>query len=92
VNARVRIIASTESIQSERKEPRKGEGKQAIIKDKSIYYENQPLKAAVYDRSRLNTGDRFHGPAVVVEYSATTFLPPGSTAAVDEYMNIIIDS
>jgi N-methylhydantoinase A len=92
VNARVRMIASTEPLQSERKDPRKGDGKQAIIKDKSIYYENQGLQAAVYDRSRLNAGDRFQGPAVIVEYSATSFVPPGSTAAVDEYMNIIIDS
>jgi N-methylhydantoinase A len=91
VNARVRMIAATEPLQSERKAPLKGDGKQAIIKDKSIYYENQPVKAAVYDRSRLNTGDRFCGPAVIVEYSATTFLPPRSTAAVDEYTNIIID-
>jgi N-methylhydantoinase A len=92
VNARVRMIASTEPLQSERKDPRKGDGKQAIIKDKPIYYENQGLEAAVYDRSRLNAGDRFQGPAVIVEYSATSFVPPGSTAAVDEYMNIIIDS
>jgi N-methylhydantoinase A len=86
------MIAATEPFQSERKVLHNGEGKQAIIKDKSVYYENQPLMAAVYDRSRLNAGDRFHGPAVVVEYSATTFLPPGSTAAVDEHLNIIIDS
>ena len=65
---------------SERKAARQGNGKQAIIKDKSIYYENQPVKAAVYDRSRLNAGDRFSGPAVIVEYSATTFLPPESSS------------
>jgi N-methylhydantoinase A len=92
VNIRVRMIAATEPLQSERKVPRQGNGKQAVIKDKSIYCENQLLRAAVYDRSQLNAGDRFHGPAVVVEYSATTFLPPGLTAAVDEQMNIIIDS
>jgi len=86
------MIAATQPLQSERRVPRNGDGKQAIIKDKSIYYDNQALKAVVYDRPRLNTGDRFHGPAVIVEYSATTFLPPGSTASVDEYLNIIIDS
>ena len=86
------MVAATEPLQSERKFPHEGDGNQAIIKDKSVYYGNQPLKAAVYDRSRLDAGDRFHGPAVVVEYSATTFLPPGSSAAVDEHLNIIIDS
>ncbi|MFL6352874.1 MAG: hydantoinase/oxoprolinase family protein, partial [Bryobacteraceae bacterium] len=91
VNARVRMIAATEPLRAERKVLRTGDGNQAIVQDKPVYYENQPLRTAVYDRSRLGAGDRFSGPAVVVEYSATTFLPPGSTAAVDESMNIIID-
>jgi N-methylhydantoinase A len=91
VNVRVRMIAPTKTLQSERKVLHDGDGKKAIIKHKSVYYATQPLKAAVYDRSRLNAGDRFRGPAVIVEYSATTFLPPESTAGVDEHLNIIID-
>ncbi|MGI8962071.1 MAG: hydantoinase/oxoprolinase family protein [Bryobacteraceae bacterium] len=91
VNVRVRTISATEPLQSERRVPRDGDGEQAIIKEKSIYFKNQLSKAVVYDRSQLNAGDRFHGPAVIVEYSATTFLPPESTAYVDEYMNIMID-
>jgi N-methylhydantoinase A len=91
VNARVRMISATQHPESERKVPRKGNGKDAIIKEKPIYYENQRLKAIVYDRSRLHPGDRFNGPAVIVEYSSTTFLPPASSAHVDEYANLLID-
>jgi N-methylhydantoinase A len=91
VNARVRMISSTQHPESERKASRKGNGKDAIIKEKPIYYENQRLKAIVYDRSRLHPGDRFNGPAVVVEYSSTTFVPPASSAHVDEYANLLID-
>lgn len=92
VNARVRMVAATEPLPMERKAARQGNGTQAIIKHKSLWYENQPVSAAVYDRSRLNGGDRFSGPAVIVEYSATTFLPSESTAVVDDHSNIIIDS
>ena len=91
VNARVRMIAATQQFESERKVSRDGDGKQAIIKEKPIYSENRRLNAAVHDRSLLHAGDRFDGPALVVEYSATTFLPPAAHACVDEYLNIIID-
>jgi N-methylhydantoinase A/oxoprolinase/acetone carboxylase beta subunit len=30
------------------------------------------------------------GPAVITEYSATTFLPPGFAARVDEWNNLRI--
>jgi N-methylhydantoinase A len=91
VNARIRMIAATEQFELEPRTPRDGDGKQAIIKEKPIYFENYRIEAAVYDRSQLNAGDRFHGPAVIVEYSATTFLPPGSCVYVDEYANLLID-
>lgn len=91
VNARVRMIAATQHFEAERRVLGAGDGKQAIIKEKPIYYENRQMGARVYDRSRLNAGDRFHGPAVVVEYSATTFLAPGWHVYVDEYANLLID-
>jgi N-methylhydantoinase A len=49
------------------------------------------VTAKVYDRARLQAGDRFVAPAIVVEYSATTFITPGSNAYVDEYMNLVIE-
>jgi N-methylhydantoinase A len=91
VNARVRMIAATERFEFERKAPRQGDGRQAIIKEKPIYYESRQVQAAVYHRPRLTAGDRFQGPAVIVEYSASTFLPPGSRAYVDGYANLLIE-
>jgi len=91
VNARVRMIAATQHLEPERKARRDGNAEQAIVKEKSIYYENRQLNAAVYDRSRLNAGDRFRGPAVIVEYTSTTLLPPESCAYVDQYANLLVD-
>ena len=90
VNVRVRMITATQHPEFERKIPRDGNGKNAIIKEKPIYYQNQRLQANIYDRSQLHPGDRFNGPAVVVEYSSTTFVPPASSAYVDEYSNLLI--
>ncbi len=91
VNARVRMLAATEKLALKKHIPRDGNGCQAVIKRKPLYCEGQWLEGAVYDRSQLQAGDRFDGPAVVVEYSATTFIPPDCHAYVDEHANLQIE-
>jgi N-methylhydantoinase A len=46
----------------------------------------------VYDRERLEPGDRFGGPAIVEQMDATTFVPGGMTAQVDAWLNLILES
>jgi len=48
-----------------------------------VVHHGRRLSATRYDRRTLLAGHRFDGPAIVVEYSATTWLPPGWTAEVD---------
>jgi N-methylhydantoinase A len=45
----------------------------------------------VYQREKLTPGDAFAGPAVVTEYSATTFVPPRYRVEVDGFLNMVID-
>ncbi|MGA8027067.1 MAG: hydantoinase/oxoprolinase family protein, partial [Bryobacteraceae bacterium] len=91
VNARVRMIAATQPIPPRRYALTDGNGRRALIKKKPVYLDGAWLNGSVYDRAELRAGNRISGPAVVVEYSATTFLPASSTAYVDEYLNLIID-
>jgi N-methylhydantoinase A len=79
VNARVRMIAITEKPVAQREDIRPGDGKQAL------------LAGGIYDRARLHAGDRFAGPAVIAEYSATSFLPPDAEACMDEWGNLVIE-
>jgi N-methylhydantoinase A/oxoprolinase/acetone carboxylase beta subunit len=44
----------------------------------------------VYDRYRLWAGLTVTGPAIVEERESTTVLPPGATATVDAYANLIV--
>ena len=46
----------------------------------------------VYRRESLRWGNRIYGPAIVVEYSSTTVLPPGSSAEVDRFGNLLINT
>jgi N-methylhydantoinase A/oxoprolinase/acetone carboxylase beta subunit len=43
-----------------------------------------------YDRAALKAGNRLEGPAIVHQYDSTTVIPPGLTASVDPYGNIVI--
>src|SRR5438128_2692356 len=45
----------------------------------------------VYDRYELAAGTSLTGPAIVEERESTTVLPPGVTATVDEYANLIAE-
>ncbi len=91
VNARVRMIAATEPVEFAQREVKPGDAGHAIVKGKPIFFGGECLMGTVYDRDALYPGDRFAGPAVVVEYSATTFLPPDCFASVDAYSNLVIE-
>ena len=43
-----------------------------------------------YDRAALKAGNRLEGPAIVNQYDSTTVIPPGLTARVDRFGNIVI--
>jgi len=48
------------------------------------------MDTPVYERSDLPAGFSISGPAVVEQVDATTLIPPGTTAEVDKYLNLII--
>ncbi|MFZ0588855.1 MAG: hydantoinase/oxoprolinase family protein [Bryobacteraceae bacterium] len=91
VNARVHIVTMVQPPPQERHASRAGDAANAVIKAKPIYVDGAWSEALVYDRSQFHPGDCFRGPAVVVEYSATTFVPPRCQALVDEYSNLLIE-
>ena len=50
------------------------------------------IDTPIYSRDALQPGHRFVGPAVVEQMDATTLVPPGMTARVDAYLNLILES
>lgn len=45
---------------------------------------------AFYDRDKLPVGERFAGPAIVLQGDSTTVIPPGSTVEVHETGSMIV--
>lgn len=48
-------------------------------------------RAAVLVRECLRPGQRYDGPAVVAQMDATTLIPPGWRATVDEMANLVLE-
>jgi N-methylhydantoinase A/oxoprolinase/acetone carboxylase beta subunit len=48
------------------------------------------IDCPVHDRYGLAAGACLTGPAIVEERESTSVLPPGTSAAVDEYGNLIV--
>jgi N-methylhydantoinase A len=91
VNVRVRLIASGEKIQVRKAGKAGAEPRHAWRKTKPVMFGDQWLETGFFDRDRLRPGNRLAGPAIVHEYSATTVIPPGALAEVDEFSNLVIE-
>jgi N-methylhydantoinase A len=48
------------------------------------------VECAIYDRARLPVGATIVGPAIVEEPESTTVLPPGATAEIDRWANLLV--
>jgi len=49
------------------------------------------VEVPVYDRSALQAGDAFQGPALVEEVESTALIRPGDRVAVDPAGNLVVD-
>jgi N-methylhydantoinase A len=51
----------------------------------------RPMPTALYERPRLKPGNIILGPAVVFQLDTTTLLPPGWSATVDGWGNLVLE-
>ena len=91
VTVRLRSVVPGESgaVPERKREGSNARGRAAS--EKQIYNDGHWVPGLIYDREKLRAGDVFSGPAIVTEYSATTFVPPGCCVQVDGFLNMVID-
>ncbi len=58
---------------------------------RDAYFSGEWVSTTLYDRSKLQAGDSFKGPAVVKQLDSTTVIWPEQTARVDEFGNLILE-
>ncbi len=67
------------------------DGGKARAGSRAMVFNGKKHQGALYERDLLRAGDRFSGPAVVTEFSATTVVPPGVRCRVDAWGNLVMD-
>ncbi len=66
------------------------EASAARIKSTRLYADGQWREGHIYDRTKLQPGNRVPGPAVVTEMDSTTLILPDHVGVIDDVGNILI--
>lgn len=90
VNLRVRLTAAAEPYAPRRQDVRPGDGSAACYGEREIWFGGGFVRSRIYRREGLAAGDAMAGPAMITEYTSATLVPPGATAAVDAFGNLVI--
>ncbi len=91
VNVRVRMSGGTPKPSLRRERASGANARAAMAGTRRSIFAGRALDPALYERAKLRPGNRFRGPAIVGEYSATTLVPPGWRARVDAFGNLILE-
>jgi len=75
------------------RDPARGEAADALTGTRQAFFSEAGgwVATDLYDRETLHAGAAFTGPAIVEQGDSTTVVPPGATARVDDYGNLILD-
>jgi len=63
----------------------------AVVNKTNVLFSGRKYPTTIYDRGKLQAGNRIFGPAIVTEYSATTAILPLWTGHIDSYGNLILE-
>jgi N-methylhydantoinase A len=90
VNVRCRASGITGKPRTAKIAARRRGQRAAPSRATTLVFGGRAQNAKSYFRGELFANDHFSGPAVVTEYSATTLIPPGWHARVDEYGQLLL--
>jgi len=68
-----------------------GDPDQAKLRDHNMWVDGKEFPATIYDRAKLEYGDRLDGPCVVIEMDSTAVILPDHVGVVDACGNILIN-
>ena len=91
VNLRLRLVIPTPKSRGRTRKPSPArQSREALIKTTPVWFEEKLHRTGIYERQLLASGAALRGPAVIVEYSATTVVPPDFACKVDEHLNLVL--
>jgi N-methylhydantoinase A len=92
VNIRVKVIGEIDKPQFVKQTKSFDEIEDAAWLGRTdCIFDGLKILTDVVDREKLRYGNRFTGPAIVIEYSSTIVIPPDTSVYVDEYENLVVN-
>ena len=92
VNYRATALGKVSTIKLKEHEFGGLDAERAVIDARQVYFEESRgyTMTKIYHRDALKAGNTLAGPAIIEQMDATIVIPPGHTARVDPYLNILI--
>jgi N-methylhydantoinase A/oxoprolinase/acetone carboxylase beta subunit len=90
VNLRLKAVGKSRKIKINKFPPATKNPKKAFLKKQPVYYAGKKHSTSVYERPLLEPDNEILGPALILDYESTTFLPPSFKLSVDGFLNLII--
>ncbi|MGH9499856.1 MAG: hydantoinase/oxoprolinase family protein [Terriglobales bacterium] len=90
VTLRLRARMKSDNLKTAVIEATRESGRTALHKA-PVIFDGKKVTAAVHAREELRPGQKFRGPAIVTEYSATTVVPTGKRFWIDRAENLAIE-
>ena len=63
----------------------------AAVGNVEVVFAEGSMETTLYDRDRLQTGNRIRGPALLLQLDTTIVVPPGWAGEVDPYGNLLLE-
>src|SRR5215207_6907905 len=86
VSARLRSFGVVDKLTQEKLSRGKAKAGARVM----AHLDGRKVEVNLYKRDELPAGAKLQTPCIVSEYSATTLVPAGTTARVDEFGNVLI--
>ncbi|MBM3464752.1 MAG: hydantoinase/oxoprolinase family protein, partial [Armatimonadetes bacterium] len=90
VNARVRLVVPTPSVEIPEIAPGGEDAAGAIAGTQACWFAGWH-DTPIYERDLLRAGNVVQGPAIVAEFTSTTLIAPGMSGRVDGHGNILVE-
>jgi N-methylhydantoinase A len=90
VNLRATAMGGVVELPAHRLPEGDGDPAQAKLRDHVLWMDGAEQAAVIYDRAKLEAGDKIPGPAIVVEMDSTTLIETRHVGSVDAHGNILI--
>ncbi len=90
VTLRVRVVGEVERPPMRRLPKAPKSISHALMGRRKMTFAGREVEGSVYARDMFSRGNRFKGPALVCEFSATTVVSPGWECRVDDWGNLIL--